>query len=200
MPSTRTQTLGAAAAGVAFVLALASLAPPLRLPRPSTHPRPPAASRPAPAARTLAEGRRQARLRAERELDRADAEARLAVEQQLGELDAIFVAARRGLPRFADRVLGLEGQLALVADWLTWSSRHHARAIDAAFRECVLDPDRLERDVEQAIAGTLDALRAIDDALLIRLRQDLESPPATVPIDLAGRAGSGPPWPPRSRP
>ena len=187
MQTTRNHALGPAALGVAFALAMASLALPVKPRRPSPRPQQPAASRPAPATATLAETHRLARLHAQRELDRADAESRRAVEHQLHELDALFDAARRGLPRFADRVLGYEGQLALVTDWLTWSSRHHAGAVDAAFRECVLDQDGLERAAEAAIAGTLDALRDVDDALLVRLRQDLENLPAAMPVDLAGR-------------
>ena len=187
MQTTRNHALGLAALGVAFALAMASLAPPVKPRRPSPRPQQPAASRPAPSKATLAETHRLARLHAQRELDRADAESRRAVEHQLHELDALFDAARPGLPRFADRVLGYEGQLALVTDWLTWSSRHHARAVDAAFRECVLDPDELQHGAEAAIAGTLDALRDVDDALLVRLRRDLENLHAAMPVDLAGR-------------
>lgn len=187
MQTNRNQALGLAALGVAFALAMASLAPPMKPRRPSPDPQQPVASRRTPATATSAESRRQARLHAQRELDRADAESRRAVERQLRELDAIFDAARRGLPRFADRVLGYEGQIALVTDWLTWSSRNHARAVDAAFRDCVVDPGQLERAAEGAVTGTLDALGAIDDALLVRLRRDLENLPAGAPIDMAGR-------------
>ena len=70
---------------------------------------------------------------------------------------------------------------------MTWSSRNQARAVDAAFRDCVIAAGQLEREAEAAVGGTLDALRDIDDALLVRLRQDLESLPATVLVDAAGR-------------
>ena len=96
MQTTRHHALGLAALGVAFALALASLTPPLKPRRPSPRPQQPAASRPTPAPATSAESRRQARLHAEKELDRADAESRRAVEQQLKEFDALFDAARLG--------------------------------------------------------------------------------------------------------
>ena len=118
-----------------------------------------------------------------KELDRADAESRQAIEAQLPQLDQFFVRAAQGVPRFVDHVLGLESQWALVRDWLPGSQGgHHARHLRRAFHTEVFDPAELDRAVHQVVADTLQALQAIDDALLVRLRRDIDHLPTTAPI------------------
>jgi hypothetical protein len=50
----------------------------------------------------------QAQERAGTHLDRADAECRRALDEQLRDLDEFFAAAHRRVPRFAEQVLGWE--------------------------------------------------------------------------------------------
>jgi hypothetical protein len=118
-----------------------------------------------------------------RELDRADAESRQALEVQLRSLDAFFDKAQQGVPRFVDHVLGLNSQWALIRDWLPWGQGgHHARLLRRAFHAEVLDPAGLDQAVQQVVARTQAALDEIDDALLVRLRCDLDNLPATKAI------------------
>src|SRR4051812_49129227 len=108
----RSRQLGAAALSIIVVLSVAAWWPAAAIRRPTPPPAAAASPQEAGATAALAAIRQQARIKAERELDQADAEGRRAVEHQLLAIDALFDVARSGLPRFADRVLGLEGQLA----------------------------------------------------------------------------------------
>lgn len=186
MKPIRLRQLGVLTLGVAFVLAVATVSTPtpqIRFPSPGR-----AASPPAPRPPNPAEALRRARARIEPELARAEAEARDAIATRLRPVDALFEAARRGLPRFADRALGWESRLAVVTDRLPWSSgRDTARVLRAAFHACVLDPEQLEQAAGRAVAETLAAFQEIDDALLVRLRADLDDLPAPAPRPIVGR-------------
>jgi hypothetical protein len=81
-----------------------------------------------------------------------------------------------------EHVLGLESQLALISDWLPWSTgTNHARTLRRAFHAHVLDPDHLDQLARRVIKETLEDIQDIDDALLVRLRVDVENAPTTRP-------------------
>ena len=131
---------------------------------------------------------RRAKARMMQELARADVEAHHALERQLRRLDGFFETARTGVPGFVEHVFGLERQFALIRDGLPWSSgQHHARNLQHAFQARVLDPRGLDRLVRRIAADAIDAFQEIDDALLVRLRRDLDLRPTTRPLIPADR-------------
>jgi hypothetical protein len=145
-------------------------------------------SAPAPQPPSRAAILRRARIQAERELDRADADARAVIDTQLRLVETVFTTARQGLPQFADRALGLESQLALLRDYWPWSSgTNSTRYLQRAFHACVLDPEALEQTATRAVTATRNAFQEIDDALLVRLRQDLDNLPTIAPVQIIGQ-------------
>jgi hypothetical protein len=115
-------------------------------------------------------------------LDRADAECRRALDEQLEGLEAFFEEAKQRSPRFADRVLGWEGRWKLVADRLRLDAGAHATFIRRLFREELFTPEELEGRTRQAVEGYLEAVRDIEGRMLVALSQDLAGSPTSLPI------------------
>jgi hypothetical protein len=127
--------------------------------------------------------RHQAQERAGPRLDRADAECRRALDDQLRDLDEFFAAAHRRVPRFAEQVLGWESTWVLVRDRLLGSrAGEHPAFVRRAFHEILFSPEQLGGRVRQAVEGYLEALRDIEGVLLVQLRQDLAELPTTLPL------------------
>jgi hypothetical protein len=127
--------------------------------------------------------RRQARERAGPHLDRTDAECRLALDEQLRELDSFFAAAHRRIPHFAEQVLGWGSTWRLVQDRLPGARGHqHPMFVRRAFHETLFSPEQLEGRARQAVEGYLEAVRDIEGVLLVQLRQDLAELPTTLPL------------------
>jgi hypothetical protein len=147
-------------------------------PSPSAVPRPPAMT----AVPTQIELRRRARERALPLLDQVDQEARQAVADQIRALDAFFDEARARTPALAESVLGFASEWRLVADWvpLAGGGRHEA-FLRAQFSHLLFTSEELDRRMQAAINGYLQSEHAIEDRLLVRLRQDREDIPAAVP-------------------
>src|SRR5207248_1350112 len=114
-----------------------------------------AGPRAAPARPSPAELRR----RAIPHLDRADAAGHRALAEHLRPLDDFFAAARRRVPRFAERALSLDSKLALAADQLPWAAGdRHREFLDGAFRATLFAPEELEALAGRVVREYLAAL------------------------------------------
>ncbi len=126
-----------------------------------------------------------ARARCLAHLDRADAEARQALDRRIRRLDAFFADAGRRAPLFAGRALGPEGKWRLVADHLPGASGDsHGAFVARAFREVVLSPGRVEAEARRAALGYLDDLRGIEGRMLVAIRRDVADLPGAPPSHL----------------
>lgn len=134
-------------------------------------PRPPSA----------AEIRAAAALRAERSLAWADAESQAALD--LAPLAEFFADVKSHTPQFADAVLGFGSKWRLAADKLPFTrGDRHAEFLHAAFREHLFAPADLSKAIEQIARRYADSLAAIENQMLLKLRQDLSDlPPAALP-------------------
>src|SRR4051812_2748414 len=125
--------------------------------------------------------RRQAQERAGTHLDRADAECRRTLDEQLRDLDEFFVAAHRRVPRFAEQALGWGSTWRLVQDQLPGAQgNQHPAFVRRAFHETLFSPEQLEGRARQAVEGYLESVRDIEGVLLVQLRQDLAELPTTL--------------------
>ncbi|HUY87636.1 MAG TPA: hypothetical protein VMV10_02770 [Pirellulales bacterium] len=128
-----------------------------------------------------AEIRAEAAARAERSLAWADAESQRAL--QLAPLDEFFADVKKHTPQFADAVLGLGSKWRFVADKLPYTrGNRHAEFLQSAFREHLFAPEDLSRAIEQIARSYADSLTAIENRMLVKLREDLSDlPPAALP-------------------
>ncbi len=130
---------------------------------------------------THAEIRREASLRARRSLSWAERESLTAAERQLAPLREFFAAARTRTPQFATRVLGWSSKWRLAADKLPFTDgNRHASFLRQTFNEQIFASEELTRAVEQAISSYGDALVAIENRMLVKLRQDVSDLPASA--------------------
>ncbi len=124
--------------------------------------------------RTCAARRRQARDRAIRLLDQADRDAQQAVSAQIDVIASFFEEAKQHTPALADEVLSWSGHWRFLADHVpgAGTGRHEA-FLDAAIAEHLFTRDQLQSRIQVAVAAYLRAEHAIEDQLLVQLRQDL---------------------------
>jgi hypothetical protein len=167
----------AAVVALAGVLAVGALTNIRRgavaLVQPATHMAPPAPVDP----------KHQARERAGPHLDRADADCRRALDEQLRDLDDFFAAAHRRTPRFVEQVLGWGSTWQLIQDRLPGAQgNQHPMFVRHAFHETLFSPEQLEGRARQAVEGYLEAVRDIEGVLLVQLRQGLAELPTTLPL------------------
>jgi hypothetical protein len=126
--------------------------------------------------------RRQARERALPLLDQADQEGRQAVADQIQALDTFFDGAKARMPALAESVLGFASEWRLVADHIPYAGAgRHEAFLREQFDRRLFTPEELDQRVRAAVDSYLRAERAIEDRLLVRLRQDLDDIPAALP-------------------
>jgi hypothetical protein len=131
---------------------------------------------------------RLARERAQAALEAAAAQSHHAVAATLTELDDLFVQQRRRLPELAEELLGLSAQWRYLADRLPLGAGgRQAAFVRQALLGTLFDQSFLNAEVARAVARYLEAERAIDDKLLVRLRLDLADLPAPTAIELPDR-------------
>ena len=149
------------------------------VPGPIAIPVPPAATAAFPNREDLV---RQARERALPLLAQADQEARQAVDEQIRALDTYFDDAKARTPALAESVLGLASEWRLVADQIPYAGggRHEA-FLRQEFDRLLFPPEELDRRMQAAVRSYLQAERAVEDRLLVRLRQDIDDIPAVLP-------------------
>ena len=135
--------------------------------------RPPAASR--------AELLRQARERALALLDQADHEAQQAGADQIRVLDAFFDEARARTPALAESVLGFASEWRLVADHIPYAGGgRHGAFLREQFDRRLFTIAQLDEKIQAVVRDYVQSERAIEDRLLVRLRQDLDDIPAAI--------------------
>jgi hypothetical protein len=133
---------------------------------------------------------RLARARAQAALHAAAAQSHRAVAATLTELDDLFAQQRRRLPELAGELLGLSAQWRYLADRLPLGAGGRQAAFAReALRGTPFDQSFLNAALAGAVTRYLEAERAIDDAVLVRLRLDLADLPAPTAIALPDRLG-----------
>jgi hypothetical protein len=133
---------------------------------------------------------RLARERAQAALHAAAARSNRAVATTLTELNELFVQQRRRLPELAEELLGLSAQWRYLADQLPLGAGDRQAAfVRRTLLGTLFDTAALDAEVAGAVARYLEAERAIDDGLLVRLRLDLADLPAPTAIALPDRLG-----------
>ena len=131
---------------------------------------------------------RLARERAQAALEAAAAQSHHAAVTAIAEMEVLFAAQRRRLPELAEELLGLSAQWRYLADRLPLGAGGRQAAFAReALRGTPFDQSFLNAEVAGAVARYLEAERAIDDGLLVRLRLDLADLPAPTAIALPDR-------------
>jgi hypothetical protein len=131
---------------------------------------------------------RLARERAQAALGAAAAQSHHAVAATLTELDDLFAQQRQRLPELAGELVSHSAQWRYLADRLPLGAGgRQAAFVRRTLRGTVFDPAALDTALAGAVARYLEAERAIDDGLLVRLRLDLADLPAPTAIKLSDR-------------
>ena len=131
---------------------------------------------------------RLARERAQAALEAAAAQSHHAVAATLTELDDLFAQQRQRLPELAGELVSHSAQWRYLADRLPLGpGGRQAAFVRQALLGTLFDQSFLNAEVAGAVARYLEAERAIDDGLLVRLRLDLADLPAPTAIELPGR-------------
>ncbi len=122
------------------------------------------------------------KARIEPALAQADRESQAAVVEVLRPLADFFADARSGTDAFADAALGWSSKWRLVVDKLPFTRNdRHDTFLREALEEHVFRASDLATAIEQATRGYADRLTAIENRLLVRLREDLDDlPPQTL--------------------
>ena len=131
---------------------------------------------------------RLARERAQAALEAAAAQSHRAVAETLTEMDDLFVRQRQRLPELAGELVSPSAQWRYLADRLPLGAGgRQAAFVRRTLLGTLFDPAALDAEVAGAVARFIEAERAIDDELLVRLRLDLADLPAPTAIALPGR-------------
>jgi hypothetical protein len=144
---------------------------------------------PAAAASSIDVGR-LARERARAALEAAAAQSNHAAVTAIAEMEVLFVQQRERLPELTGELVSLGAQWRYVADRLPLGTGgRQAAFVRRTLLGTLFDPAALDTALAGAVARYLEAERAIDDGLLVRLRLDLADLPAPRAIALPGRLG-----------
>jgi hypothetical protein len=132
---------------------------------------------------------REALGRAENNLAWADRKSRHALEHDLAVLDEFFDNVKQRTPRFANVVLGWGSKWRFVADKTPFTKGdRHAEFLRRAFDEQLFTPDDLRQAIEQATNGFADDLAAIENRMLLKIREDVGDLPAAELPELANES------------
>ncbi|HUY34452.1 MAG TPA: hypothetical protein VMV69_17025 [Pirellulales bacterium] len=145
---------------------------------PAPSPAPSPASSSAEDPRSADDARREAIGRARKSLAWAERKARDALDGDLAPLDDFFSSVKRRTPEFAEVVLGWGSKWRFVADATpcTKGGRHSA-FLRRAFEQHLFKPDELTHAIEQVVRGYGDELTAIENQMLVKIREDLSDLP-----------------------
>jgi hypothetical protein len=144
-----------------------------------------------PAASPLSVGatRLEAVSRAENGLGWAERRASRALDADLASLDEFFNNVKQRTPKFAEVVLGWGSKWRFIADKAPFTKGgRHIAFLRQAFDEHLFKPDDLQRAVEQVAHGYGDRLTAIENQMLVKIREDLRDLPAETLPELADGA------------
>jgi hypothetical protein len=131
---------------------------------------------------------RLARERAQAALEAAAAQSHHAAVTAIAEMEVLFVQQRQRLPELAGELVSPSAQWRYLADRLPLGAGgRQAAFVREALLGTLFDPAALDAEVAGAVARYLEAERAIDDGLLVRLRLDLADLPAPTAIELPDR-------------
>ena len=118
--------------------------------------------------------RRQAHEHAVLLLDQADRDAQQAVTAQIATIATVFAEAKQQTPALADEVLAWSGHWRFLIDHVPGAGTgRHAAFLDAAIARYLFRPEQLTARLDAAVRAYLQAEHAIEDRLLVQLRQDL---------------------------
>lgn len=134
----------------------------------------------------LAEIRRQARNRAKPHLDSADRECQVALDKRIQGLDRYFGEVKKKTPAFAEDVLAWGSKWRLVADKLPFTrTDRHDQFLREKFAERLFTRKDLEAELRGVVRLFLQDVRAIENQMLARIREDLDDlPPALLAAQL----------------
>ena len=119
--------------------------------------------------------------RAKNSLGWAERKARHALEGNLAPLDEFFAGVKQRTPDFAEVVLGWGSKWRFVADKTPFTKTgRHAAFLRQVFEEHLFKPDELTRAIEQVARGYADDLTAIENRMLVKIREDLSDLPAAA--------------------
>jgi hypothetical protein len=136
---------------------------------------------PAPKGPSPEELRRQARLRAERQLAWANSECTRLVARDLKPVESFFKEARRGSSGFADEALGWKSKWLFVKDRLPFTNGgRHKEFIADAFGRHLFTSEQLAQLLEQVLSAFAADVASVENQMLVRLREDLGDLPAEV--------------------
>jgi hypothetical protein len=117
---------------------------------------------------------RQAREHAVLLLDQADRDAQQAVTTQVATLVTLFNEAKQRTPALADEVLAWSGHWRFLIDHVPGAGTgRHTAYLDAAVARHLFRPEQVTARLDAAVRAYLQAEHAIEDQLLVQLRQDL---------------------------
>jgi hypothetical protein len=123
---------------------------------------------------TLVARHRQAREHAVKWLDQADRDAQQAVTAQVATIATLFEEAKQRTPALANEVLAWSGHWRFLIDHVPGAGTGRHRAfLDAAIARHLFRPEQLTARLDAAVRAHLQAEHAIEDQLLVQLRQDL---------------------------
>lgn len=104
------------------------------------------------------------------------------LNEQLAGLDQFFVAAKTGTPKFVDKALGWGGKWRCLLDKVPFIKGDRHRAFLAqAFQDHIFTGAQLERTLTLTVAGFVTKIEAIENQLLVKIRQDAKDLPNEVP-------------------
>jgi hypothetical protein len=133
--------------------------------------------------------RREAVGRAQKSLAWAERKSKHALVRDLAPLDEFFAGVKQRTPNFAEIALGWGSKWRFVADKTPFTKGgRHAAFLRRAFDEHLFEPDDLRRVIEQTANGFADDLAAIENRMLLKIREDLGDLPADALPEMADEA------------
>lgn len=104
----------------------------------------------------------------------ADAEADAAIESRLTALRRFFDESKRGSRLYSEEAIGFGSKWRFVYDFLPFTNNDHlSRYLRQRFEVRIYKPDDLRRELEAAVAGSLQDLNSIEGKLLVKARADV---------------------------
>jgi len=101
------------------------------------------------------------------------------VNDQMIGIDRFFQTAKAGVPQFLDKVLGWDSKWEFLLDKVPFTKGdRHSAFVTKTFEQGIFSHEQLEQSTKQLTAGFLSGIEAIENQMLVRIRQDVKDLPA----------------------
>ena len=124
------------------------------------------------------DARRQARKRAEKQLEWADQESKHRLAECIEPIQSFFSDAEQGIPGFVDEALGWRSKWNFVLDRMPFTAKgRHEAFMRKAFGRHLFTPEQLAGVLKQCIDGLRADVEGVENEMLVRMRADLDALP-----------------------